>query len=459
MIPIIKNILRFLGFDRAVSFGVFARVWGLFSGPITMMVIATGFSPVQQGFYFTFSSLLALQTFFDLGLMFVIAQFASHEFVNLSWGRHGHIEGEPVALKRFSDLLSKTVLWFGVASLLMMAVLIPAGLIFFGQKGDVAFSWRLPWVLAVVGTSLNLFVMPFFAIIMGSGDVVTVNKRELVATILSSCLCWTVIGFHGGLYAAFAVNLGALVISWGYLLVKRPRLVKLAWEGLHGKSNAAPNGPGLSWWGEIWPMQWRMAVSSGAAYFIFQLFNPVLFQYHGSVVAGQMGMTLTAANALLAGSMTVLHAKTPEFGKLIAVRNWKELDRLFYDATRKSMLLVIVGAVVGTFAIWVLQRYFAIGKRFIPAGQAAILFGNVCFQILGGAFANYLRAHKQEPLIRMTVCSSILQGTITWYCGKHFASLGVVSGYFLVTAFFTAPYCFFVWKRCRSAWHMPLPGN
>jgi len=452
---IVKSILRFLGFDRAVTFGILARIWGLFSGPITMVVIATGLFPAQQGFYFTFSSLLALQTFFDLGLMFVIAQFASHEFVNLSWGRNGTLEGDPVALRRFTDLLRKTVLWFGVAALLMIAVLIPAGIIFFGQKGNVDFQWRLPWVLAVIGTALNMFVMPFFAIIMGSGDVVTANKRDLAGALLSSLLCWSVIALHGGLYAAFAVNLGALAISWGYLLTRRPELLKMAFQGwFRGVARAGKEPGGLSWWEEIWPMQWRMAVSSGAAYFIFQLFNPVLFNYHGPIVAGQMGMTLTAANALLAGGMTVLNAKTPEFGKLIAVHDWEGLDRLFFRVTRHALLLVLAGAVVGFLAIWQLQAHLAIGHRFIPAGHAALLLGTVCFQAAAGAFAIYLRAHKKEPLVRMTVIASLLQGAGTWYLGKHYASLGVTAGFFAVTTCFVFPYVLFVWRRCRQEWHI-----
>lgn len=460
MTTIVKNILRFLGFDRAVTFGILARSWGLFSGPITMVIIATGLSPAQQGFYFTFSSLLALQTFFDLGLMFVLAQFASHEFVNLSWGKNGALEGEPVALKRFTDLLCKTVLWFGVAALLMMTVLIPAGLIFFGQKGNVDFQWRLPWMLAVVGTALNLFVMPFFALIMGSGDVVTVNKRELVAAVLNSLLCWGVIGLHGGLYAAFAVNLGALCISWGYLLSRRPELVKLAWRGWFGEQRAIRKAPGgLSWWGEIWPMQWRMAVSAGSSYFIFQLFNPVLFQYHGSVVAGQMGMTLTAANALLAGSLTILGAKVPEFGKLVATRDWERLDSLFFDATRRALILALIGAVVGTAVIWAFQSYASIGRRFIPAAQAALLFATVFFQIIIGAIAGYLRSHKKEPLMRMTVVASALQCAATWYLGKKYASLGVTAGFFSVTALFIFPYCLIVWKRCRKEWHTVASGS
>jgi len=455
MSTVIKKILRFLGFDRAVTFGILARVWSLFSGPITMLVIATGFSPAQQGFYFTFSSLLALQTFFDLGLMFVVAQFASHEFVGLTWGKNGTLTGEAVPLRRFTDLVYKTTLWFGVAALLMMAILIPAGLVFFGQKEAGSFSWRLPWILAVVGTALNLFVMPFFAIVLGSGDVVTVNKRELVAAVLGSVMCWSVIGLHGGLYAVFAVNLGALCISWGYLLTMRRELVKLAWRGWFGKDREVRNG-GLSWWNEIWPMQWRMAVSSGSAYFIFQFFNPIIFQYHGSVVAGQMGMTLTATNALIAGSMTLLNAKTPEFGKLIAVKDWQGLDSLFITSLKKCLLLVLMGAAVGTLVIWVLQNYFTIGKRFLPAWQASILFATAFFQIFAGGFANYLRAHKQEPLMKLTVYCALLQGTLTWYLGKNYAAVGAASGYLAVTALVVVPCGYFIWRRCRREWHVSL---
>jgi O-antigen/teichoic acid export membrane protein len=455
-----KKILIFLGFDRAVSFGIMARMWTLIAGPITMLVIAAGFSADQQGFYYTFGSLLALQIFFDLGLMFVISQFTSHEFVHLSWQPRGRVDGDPKALQRFTDLLCKTVLWFGVASLVLAAVLIPAGLIFFGQKGDTDFSWRIPWVLAVCGTALNLFVMPFFAVIMGSGDVVTVNKRELAGTVLSSILTWLVIGLHGGLYAAFAVNFGMLAISWGYLLGRRLELVKLALAGIFVRGRLRVGASGLSWWGEIWPMQWRMAVSAGASYFIFQLFNPVLFHYQGAVVAGQMGMTLTAGNALLAGSMTVLSARTPEFGKLIAVQNWESLDSLFFKVTKQSLALVLAGAFVGVAAIWVLQSNFAIGRRFIPVEQAAFLFGAVCFQSISGSLATYLRAHKREPLMKMTIFASILQGMATLFLGKYYSSFGVTAGYFAVTAFFVFTFVLYVWIKCRREWHMAVtPGE
>ena len=329
--------------------------------------------------------------------------------MHLTWGGRGRVEGDPVALKRFTDLLCKTVLWFGIAALLMIVVLVPAGLMFFGPKGAVNFSWQLPWALAVIGTAFNLFVTPFFAIIMGSGDVVTANKRDLAGTVLGSILCWLVIGLHGGLYAAFAVNLGALAIAWGYLLSKRPELVKSAWEGIFGQGRSARKEPGLSWWREIWPMQWRMAVSYGASYFVYQLFNPVLFHYHGAVIAGKMGMTISAANALLAGALTIVNAKTPEFGKFIALRDWSGLDALFAKTLRQAVLLVMMAAVSGVVIIAVLQEQTLYGQRFIPAYQVALLFLTVCLQTIYCSLGTYLRAHKREPLVvHLSVCVGCL---------------------------------------------------
>ncbi len=451
----IKHILRFLGFDRAVSFGILARLWSLIAGPITMMVIATGFSLVEQGFYYTFSSLLALQIFFDLGLMFVISQFVSHEFVHLSWGDRGSVAGDPIALQRFTDLLRKTVSWFGVASLLMIIILIPVGIIFFEQKGVTNFSWRLPWGLAVIGTALNLFVTPFFAVIMGSGDVVTANKRDLAGTVLGSVLCWLVIGLHGGLYAIFAVNMGSLCIALGYLFAKRPELIKLSWAGFLWKRTASPRDKGLSWWGEIWPMQWRMAVSSGAAYFVYQIFNPVLFHFQGPVIAGQMGMTMTVGNALLAGSFTIVNARTPQFGKLIALHDWHALDRLFSKTVAQALSLVSFGAVVGVLIVWVLQSYSKFGVRFLPYGQCALLFGTVCMQTVYGSLGVYLRSHKKEPLLISTILASLLQGITTIFLAEKYGSLGVTAGYAAVTVFFIFPYVFLVWWRCRKEWHHP----
>lgn len=48
------NILRSFGVNRAIGFGVLTRMWSALAGPLTILLIATRFSKVEQGYYYTF---------------------------------------------------------------------------------------------------------------------------------------------------------------------------------------------------------------------------------------------------------------------------------------------------------------------------------------------------------------------------------------------------------------------
>jgi O-antigen/teichoic acid export membrane protein len=460
MMTLLIKLLRFAGVDRAVGYGVLARLWQIIAGPVSMIVIATNLSREQQGFYFTFNSLVALQLFFELGLTGVIATFVSHEFVDLTWGNRGTISGDPRSLQRLEDILAKATLWFSVASVLLFIVLIPAGLLFFGQgkHAGVDFSWRLPWILVVAGTSCNLMVTPFFSVVMGSGDVANVNKREMLGAVLGPLLSWTVLLLHGGLFAAPAVAFGNMLVSWLYLARQKPELLKKAWDCVKKLRLEKHQEARVSWRGEIWPLQWKIALSWISGYFLFQLFNPVLFHYQGPVVAGQMGMTLSATNALMGVCITWMSAKSPEFGKLIAQREWRQLDKLFNRVLLQTFVISVIGATIGWSAIWFLQGHYKIGARFIPASDAAFLLAAVCLVVVVFGLATYLRAHKQEPFMVLSISSALIQGSLIWVMGKYFSSRGVSMAYFAVSLFFVLPYAVIIWRRCRRMWHSEGEG-
>ena len=101
--PAYARFLRWAGVDRPIALSISARMWGLISGPVTMLLIAARFSKEVQGYYFTFSSLLALQVFLELGLGQVIVQFASHEWSHLGLDSTGRIAGSPAAMSRLGD--------------------------------------------------------------------------------------------------------------------------------------------------------------------------------------------------------------------------------------------------------------------------------------------------------------------------------------------------------------------
>ena len=53
-----------VGFDRAVGFSVLGRFWSSAAGLVTVALIARFLSSVEQGYYYTFGSLVALQIVF-----------------------------------------------------------------------------------------------------------------------------------------------------------------------------------------------------------------------------------------------------------------------------------------------------------------------------------------------------------------------------------------------------------
>lgn len=73
-----------LGVDRAIRFAVPGRGWSSLAGGVTVALIARFLSPDEQGYYFTFGSLIALQIVFELGFSSVILQMTSHERTRLT---------------------------------------------------------------------------------------------------------------------------------------------------------------------------------------------------------------------------------------------------------------------------------------------------------------------------------------------------------------------------------------
>src|SRR5580700_9790939 len=107
---------KVLGLDRAIGFTVLARFWSSLAGLVTVALIARFLSPAEQGYYYTFGSLIALQIVFELGFSFVILQMASHERAHLTFSPDGLISGNAVAHARLASVLQKALLWYTSAA-------------------------------------------------------------------------------------------------------------------------------------------------------------------------------------------------------------------------------------------------------------------------------------------------------------------------------------------------------
>ena len=90
---LLRRLGQKIGIDKSIAYASTTRVIQAAGGIITALFIARFLTGVEQGFYYTFSSILAIQTFFELGMNGIITQYVAHEVSHLQWEGH-HLQGE-----------------------------------------------------------------------------------------------------------------------------------------------------------------------------------------------------------------------------------------------------------------------------------------------------------------------------------------------------------------------------
>lgn len=449
---ILSRLLRRGGIDRAVGFTILGRSWSALSGFMTLFLMTRFMSPVLQGYYYTFGSVLALAIFFELGLSAVLMQFASHERGALEWTAAGTVEGDPAAKERLSSLLHMSMRWYGVIGFLFVAMVLPAGLLFFGKHDSEGLHWQLPWVWVSIVSGLTILLTPPLAVLEGCGMIVQITRMQMWQGVVGSLCLWLTLTLHGGLYAMPVAATATLVWQVLWLLKHRRGFY---WDLLALARRSARTGLSarVDWRGEIWPVQWRMALSYMSGYFIFQMFTPVLFATHGKVVAGQMGLSATVMGSVATIAIAWMSTKSATFGTLLSRRDYGVLDRLFFPALWQSWGLCMVGGAAVWLMVFVFHAlHWKIAHRFLPLPPLALLIGATV--INHGVFAEaiYLRAHKREPFLVQSLAVAAAVAASTLLLGRPFGATGMMAGYFVVSlgGLVSATVIF---RRLRCEWH------
>ena len=157
---ILRSWLRRAEVDLAIIFALLTRAWQLLAGPVTLLLIAYCFTPELQGFYYTFASLLALQSFVELGLHAVIINVTSHEWAHLELDPAGRIIGKPKVLSRLVSLGRLVFKWYALVSAIFIVGVSIIGYIFFSQEPHHGIQWQAPWLALVILTGLLLRPYP-----------------------------------------------------------------------------------------------------------------------------------------------------------------------------------------------------------------------------------------------------------------------------------------------------------
>lgn len=449
----IKIVKRF-GVDKAIFYTSLARIIQAFTGIVTIFFVANFLTGSEQGFYYTFGSILAVQVFFELGLNGIITQYVAHEMSHLEWDSDEMLNGSKTHMSRLSSLLHLGIKWYSIIAVMLFFILILTGFVFFRRydSSGGTITWNIPWIILSFSTTISFLINPVLAFLEGLGKVKEVAKLRLLQQLLTTLFIWIGLLFGAKLFASGLSNIIALLVLIVVLYLNKYKSMLLnIWRALGSER--------VSYRNEIFPYQWKIALSWISGYFIFQLFNPVLFATEGAVVAGQMGMTLAALNGILSLSLSWMTTKVPLFSGLIAQKKYMELDTIFDKTLNQSILINGFGLVVLLFLIFILKHFgLPLGNRFLSYIPLILMMIPVILNQYIASWATYLRCHKQEPYLIMSVVGAVVTAISTIVLGKYFGVMGMTLGYCVYTSFVSFFWALLIFKTKKDEWHVQYQG-
>lgn len=451
MRDLVLGLAARLGIDRAVFYALLVRGWRVIGGLISILLIVKFLTPETQGYFYTFQSLTALQVFIELGLFNVVVNITSHEWAKLRLSEERAIVGDPEALSRLVSFGHKLAAWYAAAAAVFVLVVAPGGAWFLAQKGG-AEGWLAPWLVTVLLQGMVLWTVPFQALFEGCNQVVSLQRFQFWQGIVANLVLWACLAAGAGLWSVAGL-LGTQVASAIYFLgIQHRSFFSPFWR--------TPKGPRLDWKREVWPMQWKLAVQGVVNYFIYSLYTPVIFHYHGAVEAGRFGMTWQAFNILQSLGLAWIQTRVPRFGVLVAKRDFGELDRLWRHTALLATAVFVLG--MGAFLLFVsaLNRFdFGLGQRLLAPQIILLLLPTGLLATWVQCAAFYWRAHKTEPLGFSAAIPGLINGLLVWWWGKSYGAAGAIAAYLIMLAVISAPLAAYLKHRVAQAYRVePYAG-
>jgi len=439
------RIWRALGLDGAVAFTSLARMMGIAGSTVTVLLIVRFLSPVEQGYYYTLLSLVALQMVFELGFSFVVQQLAAHECVHLELHGNGSVSGDPVAHARLASALQLSVRWYSVAAAAMGLMLAPLGMLFFARHAvpaAVQVAWQGPWLLAVAASVAGLWCQPFYSFLDGCGQVRAVAALRLRQAVVGMALAWTAMLLHHGLYSPALVIAGQAGTGLVFMAMRRRLLMGLLGHQARDAS--------IRWSREVWPFQWRIAVSWMCSYFTIQVFIPILFALRGPVEARQMGMSISITGYMTGLVLPWITTKATPFGRLIAQRQFQGLDRLFLRTLGQALAVFAMIALAADGVAALLSDVApGLAARMVSPQLFALLVLAAGASCVVQSLATLLRSFKREPFLWQSLAVASLTLLLAVFTAPRWGNAGVTLGYLVASAGIGLPSALMIFARAR----------
>jgi hypothetical protein len=429
----VHRVRAIVDLDFHVFMTLLFRSWSIIAGAATVLLVPFFLSPIEQGYYYTFAGILGLHIFFELGLSQVVVQLVGHEIAHLRIVGTA-LEGDVKRIDRLASLVHLLRQWYVIAAVLFALVGGLIGAVFFELRGQLPLrDWGGVWLLLTLATAVNLAYMPALALIEGTGQIGHVARLRLAQSALGYAALWMVLYFGGHLWAAASVSVITAILTSCWLRKEGKLYFWL-------RSRTFPTAHRIDWRTDVLPFQWRIAASWISGYFIFYAFTPLIFSHRGAAEAGRFGMAMTVFNSVSAVGMSWVNAKAPAFGMHISRGERTALNTLFLRVFKRSLTFTIIASISVCAAAYILaDRGITVMQRAAEPSVIACLALVCIINCIVFSVATYMRAHREEPMLPVSVVAGAATALIAYFGSMHSVFLMSVA-YLLMNLLLSLPW-------------------
>lgn len=431
--------LAHLGIDEAMRPLLVGRAWSLVAGPATMYFVARSLSAEEQGFNYTFSSLMALQVFLELGFSQSIIQFTAHEGASLTLSPDRILTGPDAQLARMGSLFRFFVRWYAALAVAFALGVGVGGYWFFAHGGQHGVRWLAPWCLLILGTALSIALQPCWHFLTGLNQVAFTNRISATNAIALNLVLWGVLLAGGRLLGNPMAILASFALVVARLVLPYRSLWRQLWRA------PCPAQSRIHFQRDIVPFQWRITFTFLAGYFVFELFTPACFRLAGPAEAGRLGMTLTLLLMVVNVSQAFVSNKYPLFSMMVARGDRAGLRASFRHAYVRCVGVATVGLALSIPVLALLKRIALFSDRLLEPSLIALLALAALIQCAGLGLVYFVRAHRKEPFIAVAWAQAVVTPAAIYFLGRASGVAGIALAY-LISWCVGAPWIFLIFR-------------
>ena len=429
---------------RKVVTTILSNITSIVKGIVPIILIPLLLSEINQGFWYTFTSLAALASLADLGFMTIVGQFSAHEFSHLSLKKI--FEGPDEYLDRISSLIKFIAKWVMFVSLVAFPIITIIGGCVLYTNGAISI-WFAPWMIYMFGSLISFIASSFLSFFEGCNQISNIQINRIISNIMLivSMALLMYLGF--GLYSlSIPTCIGALSNCILLFVRFRKALMQLFTRKIEKK---------IIWKNSFLKLIWKYAISWASGYFMFQIYTPIAYMKFDPIQAGKVGITITLIQSCMGLANSWNTIVTPNMNIYAAKNQWTNMDKLEKKVFLLSLFSAIFGYSILIIFFIIFRDNFQIFDRFM--GNTAIIilcFGFTC-QLLMQSIAIYGRAHKIEPFLIPSVFAAIfiLSSTLV------FAEILSIDYFFLgfaIAEFISIIVFIIMYYKLRAKWHEKL---